>query len=71
MNKKEDICEKCMYSMPFTCVDENNEMISLNKDKNYDNKLFNVLKIRGACSHRMDECFLTDGCRWFKSKQHS
>ena len=50
--------------MPFTCIDEHNQMIALDKNKTYENKLFNVLKIRGACSHRMAECFLSDGCRW-------
>lgn len=70
MNKSKMQCKNCRYSLNFSCLNDNQEVVSLHYNYNYPNKLFNVLKNRVVCLvNKHIETNISDCCSRFKKKK--
>ncbi len=69
MKKEIQTCELCVFSSTFSCIGKNNQIVNLKKEKEYDNKLFNLLKKRVSCGRLLEENSISDSCQFFKRRE--
>lgn len=69
MEKRKKICDSCMFSSAFACVDHGH-VIELDKDKKYESKLYDLLKERVSCGRLMEENSIYESCRFFKKSKN-